>query len=75
MERIAYPGLDKQKRAHAAFVERLVEIDLTDMDNIDANQQEYLLNLIRFLASWLSGHILGEDKKIGEYVQKNLIRL
>lgn len=73
MERIAYPGLEKQKRAHAAFVERLVEIDLTDMDNIDANQQEYLLNLIRFLASWLSGHILGEDKKIGEYVQKNLI--
>lgn len=70
MEKIGYPGLEVQKRAHAAFVERLVEIDFKDLDNMDDNQQEYLLELIQFLVSWLSNHILGEDKKIGDFVVK-----
>lgn len=71
MERIHYPQLDAQKRAHSAFVERLVEVDLTDLDNMDDNQQEYLMDLIQFLLSWLSNHILGSDKKIGDFVREN----
>ena len=70
MEKIGYPRLEVQKRAHAAFVERLVEIDFKDLDNMDDNQQEYLLELIQFLVSWLSNHILGEDKKIGDFIVK-----
>lgn len=70
MEKIGYPRLEVQKRAHAAFVERLVEIDFKDLDNMDDNQQEYLLELIQFLISWLSNHILGEDKKIGDFIVK-----
>lgn len=73
MERIQYPGLAAQKRAHAAFVERLVEIDLSDLDNMDNNQQEYLNKLIQFLLGWLSNHILASDKKIGEYIRQNNI--
>ncbi len=75
MEKIGYPGLEVQKRAHAAFVERLVEIDFKDLDNMDDNQQEYLLELIQFLVSWLSNHILGEDKKIGDFVVKQGINV
>ena len=70
MERIHYPELEAQKRAHTAFVERLVEIDLSDLDNMDDNQQDYLINLVDFLLSWLSNHILGSDMKIGEYMKK-----
>jgi len=64
MEKIGYPELAKQKKAHEAFVERLAEIDL---DSMDDNQQEYLEELIDFLLNWLSVHILHMDKKIGEY--------
>lgn len=71
MESIGYPGLDAQRRAHAAFVERLVEIDLSDLDAMDNNQQEYLNDLIRFLLGWLSTHILGTDRKIGDYIREN----
>lgn len=71
MERIHYPELEAQMRAHTAFVERLVEIDLSDLDNMDDNQQDYLINLVDFLLSWLSNHILGSDMKIGEYMKKN----
>ncbi len=69
MEQISYPGLEAQKRAHSAFVERLVEIDLSELDAMDDNQQEYLVNLIDFLLAWLSNHILGSDKKIGDYMR------
>lgn len=69
MEQISYPGLEAQKRAHSAFVERLVEIDLSELDAMDDNQQEYLTNLIDFLLAWLSNHILGSDKQIGEYMR------
>lgn len=74
MERIQYPELDAQKRTHTAFVERLVEIDLTELDDMDDNQQEYLIDLIQFLAGWLINHILGSDKKIGEYMREHGIK-
>lgn len=71
MERIGYPELESQKRAHSAFIEKLVEIDLSELCDIDDHQQAYLLELIRFLLGWLSNHILGSDKKIGEYLREN----
>lgn len=73
MERIGYPGLAAQKRAHSAFIEKLVEIDLSELDEIDDHQQAYLLELIQFLLGWLSNHILGSDKQIGEYMREQHI--
>lgn len=70
MEQIGYPELEAQKRAHAAFVERLVEIDFNDIEAMDNNQQEYLTELMDFLVGWLTNHILKADMKIGEYVKR-----
>lgn len=67
MQKINYPGLEAQKMAHAAFVEKLVNLDLSDLDEIDENQQTYLSDLINFLLGWLSNHILKMDKEIGIY--------
>lgn len=61
MESIGYSGLEVQKYAHQAFVDRLNEINL---DEVDDNQQEYLEKLIEFLGKWLVNHILKMDKKI-----------
>ena len=70
MEKMHYPELAAQKRAHTAFVERLVEIDLSELDDMDNNQQTYLLELIQFLLGWLSNHIIGMDKKIAVYMDE-----
>lgn len=70
MEKIHYPELAAQKRAHTVFVERLVEIDLSELDDMDNNQQTYLLELIQFLLGWLSNHIIGMDKKIAVYMDE-----
>lgn len=67
MEKIGYPELDAQVRAHTAFVDKLMNISLESMDEIDDNQQEYLMELIDFLAGWLVNHILKMDTKIGAF--------
>lgn len=63
MEQIQYSRIDAQKRAHEAFVEKLTEINL---EEVDENQQQYLEDLMDFLLGWLINHILREDKLIGE---------
>ena len=64
MTKVHYPDLQAQKRAHASFEEKLAEISLEEVDD---NQQEYLEELLEYLITWLSVHILHMDKKIGEY--------
>lgn len=61
MESIGYEGIEMQRIAHKAFVERLNEINLEDVDD---NQKEYLEDSISFLLEWLTNHILKMDKKI-----------
>ncbi|MDE7267481.1 MAG: bacteriohemerythrin [Lachnospiraceae bacterium] len=61
MESIHYQGLDAQKRAHEAFIDKLENINL---DEIDDNPKEYLQELLEFLLGWLVNHILQSDKKI-----------
>lgn len=61
MKNINYEGLDIQKKAHQSFVDKLNDINLDDLDD---NQQQYLIELVDFLLMWLVNHILKMDKKI-----------
>lgn len=61
MESINYEGLGAQRRAHEAFIDKLENINL---DQIDENPQEYLQELLEFLLGWLINHILHTDKLI-----------
>lgn len=66
MESINYPGIKAQKMAHKAFVAKLEEIDL---EQVDQDQQGYLEELMEFLFNWLSNHILKSDKLIAESME------
>lgn len=61
MKAVNYAGLEIQKLQHEAFIERLSEVNLED---VDAGQQEYLEELLEYLTGWLINHILKMDKKI-----------
>lgn len=64
MEKINYADIDAQRRAHNAFIEKLVDINFEELESLDNNQQEYLLDILDFLAKWLVNHILKMDKLI-----------
>ena len=61
MKSIRYEGLDAQKRAHEAFIDKLENINLNEVED---NPEEYLQELLEFLLGWLINHILYTDKKI-----------
>ncbi len=63
MESIQYEGLPAQKRAHDAFIAKIENMDL---EQIDTHQQDTLEELMHFLTEWLINHILHADKKIGK---------
>ena len=63
MSSINYAGLEEQKREHEAFVSKIDEMDII---NIDSDQQGTLEEILKFLAEWLVNHILNSDKKIGQ---------
>lgn len=61
MEQIHYEGLESQRRAHEAFVDRLQDLNPYAEDD---NQEEYLDEIVEFLLGWLQNHILLSDKLI-----------
>ena len=61
MASIQYEGLANQQKTHQMFVDKLNDINLDDLDD---NQQQYLIDLVDFLLMWLVNHILKMDKLI-----------
>lgn len=63
MKSINYKGLFTQKVEHDAFIKKINEVDL---NKVDENQDEAIMEILTFIANWLTGHILGKDKLIGQ---------
>lgn len=61
MESIGYEGLELQKKAHAMFIQKIEDVNL---DDVDENQDEYLMKILDFLLNWLANHILKLDMNI-----------
>lgn len=63
MESINYKRLFTQKIEHEKFIKAL---DAIDLRHIDQNQDDSLVKMLNFLNEWLTEHILGNDKLIGQ---------
>ncbi|WP_346887701.1 hemerythrin family protein [Clostridium sp. UBA1056] len=63
MESINYKKMFTQKVDHDNFIKKLNQIDLNDLD---ANQEDYILELLDFINDWLVSHILEKDKLIAQ---------
>ena len=67
MESIHYQHIWSERHQHMTFIKKLDEVDL---EQVDHGQQEYITEVLDFLAKWLQGHIKGADKRIGEAVKQ-----
>lgn len=67
MEKIGYPGLEAQKRAHANFINELAK--LKSEYNKSGGNLLVIINANKLVVNWLTNHISAMDKKIGEYAK------
>ena len=63
MKNLSFPDLERHKKLHKDLVTQVANI-LVDIKN---GKDISALELVVFLQKWLIGHIVGEDKKIGDY--------
>ncbi|MCY6959412.1 bacteriohemerythrin [Clostridium brassicae] len=61
MMSINYKKFFSQKMEHDAFIKKLDEVNLKDLDE---NQDKYLMDILEFIVDWIVNHILGKDKLI-----------
>ncbi|MGE5396637.1 MAG: bacteriohemerythrin [Chitinophagales bacterium] len=63
MASIGYKKLLSHKVIHDDFIEKINEIDF---NQVDQEQEKYLMDILNFVVQWIEQHILGMDKKITE---------
>ena len=65
MQQHEYPGLSEHRSHHQAFVNKLKELKSKD---IDAAQSKITMEMLVFIADWISVHILKIDKKYIDFL-------
>ncbi len=65
MKRYGYPDYEQHKLMHDAFVRQLHDVN----NALDAGGEKGAF-VLSVLGKWLTGHILGVDKKLGAYIGK-----
>ncbi len=68
MKRIGYPEYERHKQLHKELVNEVVTI----LRELKEGKEISALELKKFLEKWFIDHILGEDKKIGEFFYRDL---
>lgn len=68
MEKSGVPDLDAHKEEHRTFVDYISSLDIYD---IDENQDEHLLDLLKYITKWIFRHINNTDFKYKGIIQVN----
>jgi hemerythrin len=69
MRTIRYPAYDAQKQAHTEFIAQLAKLR-SDFAASGGNIV-VIINANQLVVGWLTQHIAGMDKKIGEFARAN----
>ncbi len=65
MSEIGFPGLNRQKKSHREFVDRITGF----LQELRRGHQISALRLLAFLKNWIEEHIENEDKLIGCFLK------
>ena len=64
-----YPDYERHKKIHEDF--KVTVGELVKKFEISGSSDELSKDMNTIVIRWLTGHILGEDKKIGAYIKEN----
>lgn len=64
---VSYNKLFSHKVMHNDFIEKMDSIDIY---TVEENQTKYLLELVDYITTWITEHIMKTDKYLGEWYEK-----
>ena len=68
MLKLNYPKFDEHKAEHQAFIRKVLKFEQEDLD---IKQAESVMNLIVFVADWVTAHILKTDIQYKDFFNSN----
>lgn len=68
MQKYNYPELSLHKNQHLNFVEKVKEF----LDKKSKGQAALSIEVMNFLKNWLVNHIMGTDKKMGQFISSKI---
>lgn len=66
LTRVNYPELATQKSEHAAFVQKVTDLNT----QYRAGKVAMTISVMEFLKNWLTHHIMQVDKRYSSYIKK-----
>lgn len=69
MKKYNYEQFEQHKIEHDKFIDKINEVET---DDIDEKQKKIILNMIEFIANWISNHILKTDFRYREHLGQNM---
>ncbi|RCX17931.1 hemerythrin [Anaerobacterium chartisolvens] len=72
MKKHGYNGFDEQKKEHKFYIDKIRSLSERD---IDEDQQKAILEILDFLAEWISSHIIFSDRKYATFFKENGIEV
>lgn len=72
MKKYNYNGFEQQIHEHSYYIQKMKN---TSSKKIEIDQKKSTLELIDFLAEWISSHIVFSDRKYADYFKENGIEL
>jgi hemerythrin len=67
MRETAYPGLEQQRAMHEALYSSIFAVK----EKVTADPSSIDSATLRFLKTWIVGHIVKEDMNIGDFLRRN----
>lgn len=64
---VSYNKLFSHKVMHNDFIEKMDSIDIY---KVEENQTKYLLELVDYITTWITEHIMKTDKYLGEWYEE-----
>ncbi len=66
MEQAGFEGLSAHKEEHRRFVEKLNAVDISQLDE---DQTEFIMDILKFISTWIFKHIIGSDFEYRNTIQ------
>jgi len=69
MQRAGFDDIEEHKEQHVKFIDKLNDFEISELDE---NQSEFIMDILKFISTWIFKHIIGSDFEYRECMSASL---